>query len=76
MHREQWQLKLAKLRIELGLAKTLLLEAEKASRIEHVECARELIALLTDEISDHRCRPWWIQDSVEIADRESKTALN
>jgi hypothetical protein len=76
MHRERWQVKLANLRIELALAEKLLLEAERTSRIEHVERARELIALLTDEISEHRRQSWCFQDSAESADHESKTALN
>ena len=76
MRREQWQLKLANLNIELGLARTFLLEAEKASRTEQFECARELIAVLMNEITDHRCKPWWTQNSAESADHESNTSHN
>jgi len=76
MRREQWRLKLANLYIELGLAKTFLLEAERASRIEPVERARELIAILMKEISEHRCKPWWSQISAESDDHESKKVLH
>lgn len=69
-------MKLADLYIELGLARTFLLDAEKAYRMEHIECARELIALLMNEISEHRCKPWWSQTATEHADREGKAALN
>ena len=76
MHREQWQLELANLNIELTLARLFLLEAERARRTKHVESARELIAVLMNEISEHRCKPWWSRGSAESADRERKKALN
>jgi hypothetical protein len=35
-----------------------------------------LIAILMNEISEHRCKPWWSQGSAEGDDHESKKVLH
>mgnify|MGYP000570492153 CR=1 FL=1 len=75
MRRDEWKRKLEDLYVELGQAKSFLVEAEKAVRSGDVDCAKELIQVLLNEISNHRCKPWWSQLSEEIANQERETLL-
>jgi len=74
--RDEWELKLADLQIELGLARAFLFAAEIASRPRDVACARELIGVLLHGISEHHCQPKWSRPSCLFPGRPSKALFN
>ncbi len=76
MRRDEWERELADLYVELGMARTFLLAAQKDSRTEDIQRATDLIKLVSHEISELRCKPWWSQSSGGHVDLTRNPALN